>query len=187
MRNFALYVLAITALAGAASAQIPKANIFFGYSYLNSDLVPGQRDNLNGWNASLEGKLVPFIGIVGDFGGYYGTHGVPISNVPCTGSSCPTLQANENMYTVMFGPQVSASVGKLTPFAHALFGIGHVSGNASGFSNSDTSFATGLGGGIDYKLIPLIAWRFQGDYLHTKFFGNSQGDFRFSTGVVLRF
>ena len=189
MRYANRLVLFLLLLAGIAVAQVPKGNIFFGYSYLNADVVPNQRASFNGWNASLEGKVLPLVGIVADFGGYYGTHDVPLptAGIPCTSAGCPSISAKQNTYTVMFGPRISASVGKFTPFAQALFGVGHTNASATGFSNSDTSFATGLGGGLDYKLIPLLAWRFQGDYLHTKFFGNGQGDFRFSTGIVLRF
>jgi len=35
---------------------------------------------------------------------------------------------------------------------------------------SNTSFATALGGGIDYRLIRLIAWRVEGDYITTRIF-----------------
>jgi hypothetical protein len=68
-----------------------------------------------------------------------------------------------------------------------LFGAGHVNVSTTGYSASDTSFAEALGGGLDYKLIPLISWRFQGDYLQTRFFGNTQNNGRFSTGIVLNF
>jgi len=178
MRKLVGVAVGVLVLAGAAAAQVPRGNIFFGYSYLNSDVIPNQRNSFNGWNASLEGKLIPLIGIVGDFGGYYGTHNL--------GPSLP-VDVNQNTYTVMFGPRISASVGKFTPFAQALFGVGHISESGGGFSDSDTSFATAVGGGLDYKLIPLLAWRFEGDYLHTQFFGNTQADFRFSTGIVLHF
>jgi hypothetical protein len=80
---------------------------------------------------------------------------------------------------------VSVSVGKIRPFAEALFGAAHVSVNNGG--PSDTSFATALGGGIDYRIIRPIAWRFQGDYVQTRFFGATQNNVRFSTGIVLRF
>ena len=47
--------------------------------------------------------------------------------------------------------------------------------------------ATALGGGIDYRLIHGIAWRLQGDEVHTRFFGGGQDHFRFSTGIDFRF
>jgi len=54
-------------------------------------------------------------------------------------------------------------------------------------SASDTSFGTAIGGGLDYKLIKGVAWRFQGDALHTHLFGAGQNNLRLSTGLVLRF
>ena len=91
------------------------------------------------------------------------------------------------MHNVLFGPRVSVSVGKVTPFAHALFGVSRISESASGFSDSDTSFATALGGGVDYRLIHGLGWRVQADMLQTRFFSDTQNNFRLSTGIVLNF
>ncbi len=85
---------------------------------------------------------------------------------------------------MLFGPRLSVSVGKVRPFAEALFGVGHVGTNGFG---SDTSFATGIGGGIDYRIFRPIALRFEGDYLQTRFFGTTQNNVRLSTGIVFRF
>ena len=52
---------------------------------------------------------------------------------------------------------------------------------------SDTSFAAASGGGLDYRIIRPIAWRFQGDYVSTHFFSTYQTNVRLSTGIVLRF
>jgi hypothetical protein len=65
-----------------------------------------------------------------------------------------------------------------------MFGVGHVNANAGG---SDTSFSTAIGGGVDYRLFHVVGWRFQGDYLQTRFFGATQNNLRFSTGIVLHF
>ena len=57
-----------------------------------------------------------------------------------------------------------------------------------GFGSS--SFSMALGGGIDTKIHPEreIYWRiFQGDYLLTQFGGSAQNNFRFSTGILIRF
>lgn len=185
MRKFAFGLCVCFLLSSvAAFAQLPAGKIFFGYSYANAAVANNSRTNLNGWNGSLEGKIFPYVGIVADIGGYYGSQGVPVPTVLNPGGR---LNVSGSLYTVMFGPQVSFSVSKVTPYAHALFGVGHASASTSGFSNSDTSFATALGGGFDYKLIPAIAWRFQGDYLQTRFFSSTQDNFRFSTGLVLHF
>jgi hypothetical protein len=45
-----------------------------------------------------------------------------------------------------------------------------------------------FGGGFDTKITDRFYWRiFQGDYLLTQFGGNAQNNFRFSTGIVVRF
>src|SRR5271166_1874068 len=61
-------------ICSAANAQVPTSgNVFFGYSYYNTDLSSIDRANMNGWEASLEGKVVPFLGFVADFDGHYGS------------------------------------------------------------------------------------------------------------------
>lgn len=169
-----------------AAAQIPTSgNVFLGYSYNRTGSFPGTSDsaNLNGWEGSLEGKIFPFVGIVADISGHYGSVTPPVS---CVGgiAGCTPSSVDGKIHSFLFGPRVSVSVGRFTPFAHGLVGVSHISDS---FSDSDTSFAYAVGGGIDYKLIPALAWRFQGDRLQTRFFSSTQNDFRFSTGIVLRF
>lgn len=151
------------AMVSQAEAQVPtRGNIFFGYSYNSADFNGG-RANLNGWEGSLEGKVAPFVGIVADLSGQYGS--------------------GNSLHNVIFGPRLSVPVGRFTPFAHALFGVSHISNGPF----SDTSFGDALGGGIDYRLIHGIGWRFQLDALQTRFFSRTQDDVRFSTGIVLHF
>jgi hypothetical protein len=174
-------------LAGALYAQIPAGNVYFGYSYLSADLVSNNRSSLNGWNGSIEGKVLPFIGIVADFSGEYGS--APLGNPACTviiGGSC-FPNASTHIQTFLFGPRVSVSVKKFRPFAEALIGAGHISESAPPFSHSATSFAYALGGGLDYHLIPLISWRLEGGMVQTRFFANSQDNVRISTGIVIHF
>ncbi len=167
-----------------ATAQIPTSgNVFFGYSYYNTDLSSVDRANTNGWEASVEGKIIPWVGIVGDFDAHYGSQNFP-GVCPTSVPGC-TFNASFTENNFLFGPRVSVSVGKLRPFAEALFGGAHVSLSNGG--GSDTSFATALGGGVDYKIIRPVAWRLQGDYVETRFFGTTQNNIRLSTGIVLRF
>jgi hypothetical protein len=183
MRKIGFIAFALLLFAGLASAQIPTSgNVYFGYSYYNADLSSLGRSNLNGWTGSLEGKVLPFVGLVADFSGAYGSEDVPIL---CPGPPCPSVSITAHEQNFLFGPRVSASVGKIRPFAEALFGAGHVS--VSGGAATDTSFATALGGGIDYKIIRPVAWRVEGDYVQTRFFGTTQNNVRITTGIVLRF
>jgi opacity protein-like surface antigen len=184
----AAIVSILVVLTTAACAQVPSGNVFVGYSYLSADVSSSNRANLNGWNASVEGKVLPFIGIVGEFSGYYGS--VVVGNPACTavpGVPCPALSASTNIHSFLFGPRVSVSVKKVRPFAQALVGAGHISESASLVSDSDTSFAYALGGGVDYHLVPLISWRLQADLLQTRFFSNTQNNVRISTGIVIHF
>jgi opacity protein-like surface antigen len=188
MRKIALISLAMLAFAGLASAQIPTSgNVFFGYSYYNTDLSSIDRANTNGWEASVEGKVIPFLGFVADFDSHYGSQNFPVCAVPVGsgGGACSGFNESFTERNFLFGPRVSVSVGKFRPFAEALFGGAHINVN-NGFG-SDTSFATALGGGLDYKIIRPVAWRFQGDYVQTRFFDTTQNNVRLSTGIVLRF
>jgi hypothetical protein len=167
-------------LAGIAAAQVPTSgNVFFGYSYYNTNLN-GDRNSLNGWEGSIEGKFLPFIGIVADFDAHYGSENFRA----CNGFDCVLFNAAITQNNYLFGPRASFSVGKFRPFAQVLIGASH--GNIHHVS-SDTSFATAVGGGLDYKFLRLLAWRFQGDYIHSNLFNQSENNVRLSTGIVLRF
>jgi hypothetical protein len=172
--------------AGTAVAQIPTSgNVYFGYSYLNTDASGIDRTSTNGWEASAEGRVLPFIGIVADFSAEYGSENFPAAcpeNLP----PCIPFAGSVNIaeYNYLFGPRFSFPVGKFRPFGEVLFGAGHINANNAG---SDTSFATAIGGGIDYRLLRFVAWRVQGDYVQTRFFSTTQNNVRISTGIVLRF
>jgi opacity protein-like surface antigen len=167
--------------ASLASAQVPSGNVFVGYSYFSADQSSSGRANLTGWNGSLEGKVLPFVGIVADISGHYGTENFP---AVCVSIPCSNIDVNIHEHEFLFGPRVSVKVGKIRPFAEALFGAGHISTDGAG---SDTAFATALGGGIDYSLIPAVAWRLEGDYVQTRYFSTTQNNVRISTGIVLHF
>jgi opacity protein-like surface antigen len=195
MRRLMKLCIAVLLLAGSALSQIPGGNIYVGYSYVRTDLSSPSlnsfsNSNLNGWNASAELKLLPWIGGVADIGGNYGNSTFTPSCeviVPCPAP----FEARARVNTYLFGPRVSLSVGRFRPFAQVLVGAAQIHGHGSSgtfnLSASDTALGTAVGGGLDYKLIPLIGWRLQGDYLHTRFFDSNQNNFRFSTGIVLRF
>jgi opacity protein-like surface antigen len=184
VRKIAFIAFALLLFAGLASAQIPTSgNVFFGYSYYHTDLSSIDSANTNGWEASFEGKVIPFLGIVADFDGHYGSQNFPVL-CPAGFGAC-TINASVTEHNFLFGPRVSMSIGKFRPYVEALFGGAHV--NVNNGVGSDTSFATALGGGLDYKIIKPIAWRFQGDYVQTRFFGTTQNNVRISTGIVLRF
>ncbi len=191
MRKAFFVAIMLTLFAGVTAAQAPNGNIYFGYTYYNTDLSLNRGD-LNGFQATLEGKVAPVLGIVADFTGHYGSLNFPVLCTFCAPST--TASANAHQYEVMFGPRISFPVGKFRPFAELEAGVGHVTTNGSAIANniilgfgSDTSYATALGGGLDYKIFSRVAWRLEGDYVHTHFFRAGQNNFRLSTGIAFRF
>jgi len=187
MRKIAVVLIGLVCiflLTGISSAQVPSGNVFFGYSYSNPNLFNASRINMNGWDASVEGKVLPFIGIVADFDSHYGSQSFPAACPVSTPNCNASITLNFTQHNYLFGPRASFSVGKIRPFAEVLIGAGHVHVDNGG---SDTSFATAVGGGLDYKFLKLLAWRIQGDYVHTNLFDISQHNVRISTGIVVRF
>jgi hypothetical protein len=193
MGKIAAVCLFVCFLTTLGYGQLPGGNVFVVYSYLSADLVSGSRTSLNGWNGSVEGKVLPLIGLVADVSGHYGSPSVLFSGI-CPepvgvfpGACSAAAAGNASEHNFLFGPRVSFPIGKFRPFVHVLIGAGHISESASGLSNSSTSFADALGGGIDYHLIPLISWRIQADALQTRFFSGTQNNIRISTGIVVHF
>lgn len=175
MRKLSMAVLFLALFAGAASAQIPtRGNMFFGYSYDRTPIVQNDGSNLNGWDATLEGKFAPWVGLVVDIDGHYGRRNF--------GSASADVAA----HNFLFGPRVSVQVERFRPFAELLFGAGHIS-RSNGISDSNTSFANGLGGGLDYRIAGPVTLRGQLDWINTRFYGQGQNGVRFSTGVAIHF
>jgi opacity protein-like surface antigen len=89
----------------------------------------------------------------------------------------------------MFGPVIRLpNPTHFTPFVHALGGGVHTSADAVGINGTDTSAAWAVGGGVDMNIAPIISVRLaQVDYLQTRTGGDSQNNFRYSAGIVLRF
>lgn len=158
--------LAPAAISPALHAQaiFPRSNVFLGYSYNHLDFGQGVTRNTNGYEFSGEGQVLPFLGLVADYSGYYGSTNIHEQNF-------------------LFGPRVSANVGRFTPFGQILFGVGHL----GSYGASDTSFAQAVGGGLDYHITGPIAWRNQVDYLRTSLFNGTQNNVRISTGLAFRF
>jgi len=185
--------VALFLLAGLANAQIPSGNVFLGFSYerTNSSALRGSdlftttlsHPNLHGWEASFEGKMVPFLGIVADVSGHYGSQS--FTELTPEGPQNVDVTGHEQEYLV--GPRLSIPVSKFTPFAEVMVGAAHIHTGGTIPGPSNTSFAYAVGGGLDYRLLGPVAARVEGDYLRTKFFSSTQRNLRLSAGIVFRF
>jgi hypothetical protein len=123
-----------------------KAEVFGGFSILSVEGVQGL-----GWQAAAQGNLNKNIGIVADAGGHYKFH--------------------ISAYEFLFGPRFSTRGTRKTAFAHALLGTARL----QAFRDSVSSFAVGIGGGIDVNASDRIAVRvFQLDWLPSRFEGGWQ-------------
>jgi hypothetical protein len=138
-----------------------------------------------GWEASAEGKVMPWVSVVADLDWHYGSR----TFATCTGNLCggKKLTLNTSLNHIFVGPRASISVGRYTPFAEILIGAAHQSDSGGGISNSDTGFSSALGAGVDYKLIKGVALRMQGDSIHTNLFGMARNDLRLSAGIAFKF
>jgi hypothetical protein len=189
VRNKWLFVFTILASCELAAAQIPRSgNAFFGYSYARGHVSTGTNQggiNANGWEGSVEGKFLPWLGVVADLDWHYGDRRLNCTTSPtCTSGTALTTGSRHNF---LIGPRASTSLGKYTPFAQLLFGASLQTNSGAGSTNSDTAFATAFGGGVDYKLLQGVALRGQIDSIHSSLFGRGSNDLRISSGVVFKF
>lgn len=213
-----LVVLSVLSLSFIAFGQdVPKVEIFGGYSYLHIDTqgVSGSsltnecniafggscpfifqiHPGFNGWNIAPQANLNRWFGLKAQITGQYGNimSVKPSSTFPLPIISVP----GQHIYDFLFGPVASYRTEKYNAFVHGLIGAQHVgmSGNIAvggiggvSTSSSDTDFAFALGGGMDWKVSQHFAVRVaQFDYELVNSSGQHQNDFRYSGGVVFGF
>ena len=161
-----LAVLVVLASALGFSQEVPKWEVFGGYTYLRVNPGFGADGvDTSGWEAAANYNFNRTWGLKADFSGHY---------------CCD----DNHMYNFLFGPQFSYSRDKYTLFAHGLVGGSH----ADAVGAEDTSVAFALGGGFDWNATERISIRVvQADYLGTHFLDEMQHNFRVSTGLVFRF
>jgi hypothetical protein len=210
MRKFGIFISIILSLASMLVAQSggaraagsengTRATVFGGYSYLRNG-----SNGFSGWEAQGTFNFNRYLGITADVSGASLT---PFS-FSVSGFSAGTYQHLNNY---LFGPTVTANLGRSAVFAHALFGearsslgagvgIPIIGGLSTGLTSAN-AFAMAFGGGIDIGLTRHLAIRaVQVDYLRTLFsasdalttglsgsLANRQNSFRYSTGIVFRF
>ncbi len=200
MRRF-LVIIFVVIVSVPLLSQVPKAELFGGYSFSNGDKVYAlDRLNLHGWNVSLAGNVNRWFAVVGDFSGHYGAPVVDVA-VFCPaviGGSCPpTEKATQHArnHTFLFGPRFTLRSTKASYFAHALFGGERLTTQTFGTNVivipeppvfTQTGFAMAFGGGVDYTLVQRLGWRVQMDYLPARQYSHMFGNFRLSSGIVLR-
>jgi Outer membrane protein beta-barrel domain len=167
MKRLFLLSLGLFLFAVPSRAQ-SSADASIGYSYFH--LGGGADLSQNGVSGSIAYNPIPYLGIVGDFGGYHASPG----------------GVSLNTYTFLFGPRINLhNPTKVTPFVQFLAGAGHLTfGNGGG---SNTNFAYSVGGGVDLGVLPHLALRPQLDYVGLHNSGGTANCTRLSLSAVVHF
>ena len=188
------------AIPAMAQDELPKFDVFGGYSYVHFSISPGAggggniTSNLNGGSGAAAFYPNNWLGLVADFGGY------KFSTLH-QGSTNPSVSGTAISY--LFGPRVRFGHGGVTPFAQVLFGGAHNGGITTGsatfcapgappctVTKSDNAFAMTAGGGADFKIARHFALRGQAEWLLTRFkqgggTTGTQNNARISVGIVI--
>jgi outer membrane protein with beta-barrel domain len=164
-----LLLLTISTARPSVAQEMPRVQVFGGYSYTRYDTRSfgfSSPTGLNGYTFSPAYNVIRGFGVVAELSGQYTT--------------------NRNLRDIAVGPQFLYPRGKMMFFAHLLVGKARSLVQVGG-PQEDTARVVTLGGGMDYFISPRFALRaFQVDYLRTNLFNTTQDNLRFSTGLVYR-
>jgi hypothetical protein len=172
------HLLAVFLLCGLAFAQdVPRAEIFAGYSYINADTNGlTSRLNMNGAEVSFVANLNRWAGAETNFSTYFKR------------LSVAGVGVSLHDYNVVFGPRLHYKWA----FAHALVGLDDFGGSALGGSTTNGAVGGAVGGGAIFKITKSIGLEGGGDYLFTRhnLLGGSaitQNHVRAFAGIVFTF
>jgi len=224
MRYLPIASVVVCLCAGSAVAQstsskpYPKFEIFGGYSAngsVKSDDASGaitlplstffnaDAGGPKGFEASITRNFNKYLGIKGDFSMYFDSGAGHLAVKICSQSSCTVseedLSLSRRVFYFMAGPEIKwRNKTRLTPYAHALFGVARSTVEVSTVSalfthresGTRTGFAAAFGGGLDVRLSKRFSIRTMADYT-AAFLGDTnpgsssrQNHVRFSLGIV---
>jgi len=203
--------LALVVSAVAPAQEVPRVEVFGGYSYGmihgyiadESLLAPGTTGTFtfpsfgsNGWTGSVTVNATRWLGVVADISG------LNTDITKTTGGTPITIGMREHSY--LCGPRYFGRYARWTVFAHVLFGESHAFVSVGypevlvpiGFV--ETKFAMAAGMGVDLRVYSRqrhlegagqeFAIRLgQADWFRTTFAGSHQDNIRISAGLVFRF
>ena len=193
------FVCLFAAISAHAQDDFSRIEIFGGFSIMHPT-VPGNLGRtasdsadikslgesvigtVPGWGASATLYFNRIFGITADFSGHYK------SADEIEGF---TVRASGDLHTFLFGPTISIRVKRLSPFVHALFGMGRVGASAqvTKFEFHETGLAASVGGGLDINVKRHFAIRaIEADYFPYRHAdGNSSmfNNMRWRMGIVI--
>jgi hypothetical protein len=230
MRIIALVCLiALCPAAVRAQDGDERFEAFAGFSYFRAEgaghaagvrgpgfITEPPDTNQRGWIGEFAWRPFRYVSFVGDVSGQYdGRWATSVDfpqgpRPPGTAGITFALNSNERTNLYLGGPRAQVTFGRVTPFAHVMFGAGHRTEERTFTINAflpgcrdvgcdpgidpyfrrtvDTSFATAVGGGVDVRIVDGVSLRLvQADYVRTSFQEETQNNARYSTGIVVRF
>lgn len=200
MRNAVVVVVLLLCFSVFGVAQeLPKFEMYGGWSYVRPDGGGSDMSPTNGWDASISIVINEYFSVEIDGSGHYARFMDP-DNVDGT----VLLPSSARMHDVSVGPKFTfREHERYQPFYHAMFGVRHSSwddfveydeNNPDGLTdvslwNSgivDNMLLT-FGGGLDVVVSPKVSIRaFQADYVIERYYGDMIPGLRFGVGVVYK-
>jgi hypothetical protein len=201
--------LALAVPAVASAQDVPRFEVFGGYSYgsirayvadeslgAGPGTVAFPRFGSNGWTGSVAVNATPWFAVIADVSSLYATPTRTIGVTP--------VNVNMHEHNYLFGPRLSGRYGRWTIFCQGLFGEGHAWVSVGipevitpiRIVNTELAMAAGVGvdltvysrkrqtGGAGRELAIRLG---QIDWLRTNFVGSRQNNMRLSAGLSFRF
>lgn len=150
-------LLGISTALFAQSERPARYQLYGGYSYLSNTFngIPGSRQSLNGWDASIAFPSWHGLRFKIDSFAYRGTN----------------IGAQQDAFFVLGGAQYSRRLGRETIFVEGLAGDGGLNRywGPNQAPGETASFSSVLGGGIDTPIARHFAFRVDGGYQYSNF------------------
>ena len=196
--QFGVVFLILGVVAGAQ--EFPRVEVGVDYSYVRFEPVASGTNavNLHGGGGTFDVNINRYLGLMADLQGYN-------SNNISWNHNGTLLNAQGNLFTYLFGPQIKIRAHRFQPFFHVLVGGAHSNVYGSLFRRCTTvlvssctitkapasdAFALAAGVGVDIPINRILQLRpVRVDYLMTDFTNqinnSAQSNFRYSGGLVL--
>jgi hypothetical protein len=140
-----VFLLAL-ARTDAAAQDVPRAEVFGGFSYIRKPIGMGHSNNLVGWQAGPDINFSKNVALAFDFGGQYSVGG---------------QYGSLSRYEYATGPRFKYRRGRTAFFVHGLVGGDYEQSTKRGAA------LLGAGGGVDLNVSDRLAIRvMQFDSLH---------------------
>ncbi len=144
----------------------------FSYAYVHFSSTPISGVALNGIHTSVTYAVNRWFDLEGAI---------------TAAGSFSTIFANEHVKFALYGggPRFTYRSDHWQPWVHVIVGGSHLQPQTSMGGRNSIGYLAG--GGYDYRYRPRVSFRFQGDWMGTRYFGENQSNFQIVSGVVFHF